>query len=55
MSAVDYLRLARPKDWVKNAFVLMPIPFALAAGGTLDLRNRETGKGCEARLVLPIG
>lgn len=30
------IRLARPKDWVKNAFVIMPVPFALAAGATLD-------------------
>ena len=32
----DYLALSRPKDWVKNVFVLMPVPFALAAGATLD-------------------
>ncbi|HTO71969.1 MAG TPA: UbiA prenyltransferase family protein [Myxococcota bacterium] len=38
MSALDYAKLARPKDWAKNAFVLMPIPFALAAGGRLDVR-----------------
>ena len=25
------IRLARPADWVKNVFVLLPIPFALAA------------------------
>jgi 4-hydroxybenzoate polyprenyltransferase len=37
MSARDYVRLARPKDWAKNVFVLMPMPFALAAGGTLHL------------------
>jgi 4-hydroxybenzoate polyprenyltransferase len=37
MSARDYVRLARPKDWAKNVFVLMPMPFALAAGGTLKL------------------
>lgn len=30
------LELARPKDWVKNVFVLMPVPFALADGATLD-------------------
>ena len=30
------LRLARPKDWVKNAFVVMPVPFALAEGATLE-------------------
>lgn len=36
MHALDYVRLARPKDWAKNVFVLMPIPFALAAGGTFE-------------------
>jgi len=43
MSALDYVKLARPKDWAKNAFVLMPITFALAAGGTLDLRSFALG------------
>jgi decaprenyl-phosphate phosphoribosyltransferase len=28
--------LARPRHWIKNVFVLMPVPFALAAGATLD-------------------
>jgi len=27
---------------------------AEAHGGSLDLRNRESGSGCEARLVLPV-
>lgn len=26
----DLLRLARPADWIKNVFVLAPVPFALA-------------------------
>jgi 4-hydroxybenzoate polyprenyltransferase len=30
------VRLARPKDWVKNAFVVIPVPFALAAGARFD-------------------
>ncbi|MBW2280889.1 MAG: UbiA prenyltransferase family protein [Deltaproteobacteria bacterium] len=30
------IRLARPKDWLKNVFVIMPLPFALAAGASLD-------------------
>jgi decaprenyl-phosphate phosphoribosyltransferase len=34
----DYLALSRPKDWVKNVFVLMPVPFAVASGATLDPR-----------------
>jgi 4-hydroxybenzoate polyprenyltransferase len=33
----DALRLLRPQHWVKNAFVLLPVPFALAAGSHLDL------------------
>jgi len=31
----DLVVLARPKHWVKNAFVLMPVPFAVAAGAAL--------------------
>src|SRR5262245_62158895 len=34
----DFLELSRPKDWVKNVFVFMPVPFALASGARLDLR-----------------
>ena len=33
----DLVRLARPKDWLKSVFVLMPLPFALAGGATLAL------------------
>lgn len=32
----DFVALARPKHWTKNAFVLMPLPFSLAAGARLD-------------------
>ena len=35
--ASDLLRLARPKDWLKSVFVLMPLPFALASGASLAL------------------
>ena len=35
-SLSQLIRLARPRDWAKNAFVLMPVPFALAAGATVD-------------------
>lgn len=34
----DFLELSRPKDWVKNVFVFMPVPFALASGAHLDVR-----------------
>jgi decaprenyl-phosphate phosphoribosyltransferase len=30
------VRLARPGDWIKNVFMLLPVPFALADGATLD-------------------
>src|SRR5262245_40294855 len=36
MQPLDFVKLARPKDWLKNVFVLMPMPFALAAGGTFE-------------------
>lgn len=32
----DLIRLARPWHWVKNVFVLMPVPFAIADGAKLD-------------------
>ena len=35
--ARDLLRLARPRDWLKGVFVLMPLPFALASGAPLAL------------------
>jgi 4-hydroxybenzoate polyprenyltransferase len=43
MSARDFAALARPRDWAKNVFVLMPVPFALAAGGHLDIRSFALG------------
>jgi 4-hydroxybenzoate polyprenyltransferase len=33
---LDLIRLARPRDWLKNVFVLMPLPFALASGAALE-------------------
>jgi decaprenyl-phosphate phosphoribosyltransferase len=36
MIITDYIELSRPKDWTKNVFVFMPVPFALAAGAHLD-------------------
>ena len=32
----DLIALCRPKHWLKNAFVFMPVPFAVAAGAHLD-------------------
>lgn len=37
------LRLARPHHWIKNVFVVAPIPFSLAAGGVLDLQAVALG------------
>ena len=37
------IRLARPSHWAKNAFVLMPVPFALAAGAGLDVTTFLAG------------
>lgn len=34
----DWIRLARPRHWIKNAFVIVPVPFAVVAGrAELDL------------------
>lgn len=33
----DLVALSRPHHWVKNVFVLMPLPFAVAAGATIEL------------------
>jgi 4-hydroxybenzoate polyprenyltransferase len=32
----DFLQLSRPRHWIKNVFVLMPVPFAAAAGATIE-------------------
>lgn len=32
----DLIELSRPKHWIKNVFVLLPVPFALASGAQLD-------------------
>jgi 4-hydroxybenzoate polyprenyltransferase len=33
----DLIRLSRPKHWIKNGFVCLPVPFALASGAHLDI------------------
>ena len=33
---IDLVKLARPKDYFKNAFIFMPLPFAVATGGRFE-------------------
>lgn len=33
---LDLVQLSRPKHWIKNVFVLLPVPFAIASGARLD-------------------
>jgi decaprenyl-phosphate phosphoribosyltransferase len=33
----DLIQLSRPKHWIKNVFVFLPVPFALASGARLNL------------------
>jgi 4-hydroxybenzoate polyprenyltransferase len=42
---VDLIRLARPYDWAKTVFVLLPVPFALRAGATLSVGVFALGLG----------
>lgn len=39
----DLVRLARPRDWAKSVFVLLPLPFAFRAGATLSLESIAFG------------
>lgn len=32
----ELVRLARPRDWIKSAFIALPVPFAWVAGARLD-------------------
>jgi 4-hydroxybenzoate polyprenyltransferase len=32
----DLVKLARPRDWLKSAFIALPVPFAWVAGAQLD-------------------
>ena len=34
----DLIHLSRPVHWVKNVFVLLPVPFAIASGAHIDVR-----------------
>jgi len=44
MAAVaDLVRLARPRDWAKSVFVLLPVPFALRAGASLAIADLALG------------
>lgn len=36
MFFVQLIRLARPHHWIKNVFVVLPLPFALAAGARIE-------------------
>ena len=35
-AARDLVRLVRPRDWLKNVFVLLPLPFALVGGSRVE-------------------
>ena len=39
----DLIRLSRPVHWIKNVFVLMPVPFAIASGAHIDVRSFAFG------------
>ena len=39
----DLILLSRPRHWAKNAFVLMPVPFGVAAGADIDVLRFLTG------------
>ena len=48
---VPLIRLARPKDWIKNVFVLLPVPFALKAmepAARRDFSRRPSCRGWRA-------
>lgn len=39
----DLVRLARPRDWAKSVFVLLPVPFAWRAGANISARDLALG------------
>lgn len=44
-SPASLIALSRPRHWVKNALVLMPVPFAVASGAHLDAAVFAVGLG----------
>ena len=40
---LQLLRLARPWHWIKNSFILVPVPFALSVGEQLDVPTFALG------------
>jgi len=42
---VSLIALSRPRHWVKNALVLMPVPFAVKSGAHLDWKVFALGLG----------
>ena len=40
---LDLIRLARPRDWAKSVFVLLPLPFAWRAGAQLSAQSLALG------------
>jgi 4-hydroxybenzoate polyprenyltransferase len=42
-TAAAIVTLSRPKDWLKNLFVLMPVPFALTGGAELNAKTFAVG------------
>ena len=37
VALADLVDLARPRHWIKGVFILMPVPFSIAAGAQLQL------------------
>ena len=35
----DLIELSRPKHWIKQVFVLLPVPFAIASGASATCRH----------------
>jgi 4-hydroxybenzoate polyprenyltransferase len=43
MDVAAYIALSRPKHWIKNGFVFMPLPHALSSGGSFDATSFAFG------------